>query len=197
MSNAIDPKAIAAMIKLRDGGAKWPEVLQKTGLNHVIAEREYMRHQFISGGGKVVEATPANVVKLRNEGFSWGQITVRVGAVSEGPVRRLYTEGSGNVSQGLRNGHGGRFFAGDQELYEGALQPTGTVIPKGQISERRNLAFTQRIAKMERGELVQYAKDNGVNPKGKTNAQIALAIAKKIGVNASTAPVAEGEVKAS
>lgn len=179
---AYTEKDIALMVKLRDGGAKWPEVLAKTGLNHVVAEREYMRHQFIKGGGKVVAATPENVVRLRGEGFSWGQITVRVGAKTEASVRTLYTAGSGELSQGIRNGHGGRFLGGDQELYQGTLQPTGTKITKEEGRRGARLAaFRQRLVNMELPELKQFAADNGVTvKKGQTKAQIAMAITKAL-----------------
>lgn len=178
-------EAIALMCELRDLGVAWGPVRSHTGLNHVVAEREYMRHQFIVGGGEVLPATPENARALRDDQqLSWGQITVRLGLTGETAARNLYKQGTGVLSEGQRIGKGGRWLGNDQELYRDELNPTGTRIDvKAGRMNARVLAAQQRIAKMDTAKLRQFAQDNGVNPKGKTPAQIAKALYKVLGID--------------
>lgn len=47
------------------------------------------------------------IVKARNAGQSWGLIMARTG-LAEGSVRKIYTDSTGEATQGLRVGKGGR-----------------------------------------------------------------------------------------
>lgn len=185
------PEAVAALSRadriklsndLRDAGMPWAAVRSVTKLNHVVSELEYMRHTLPAS--ERVEATSANAKALRNDRqLSWGEIAVRLN-VTEGRARKLYAEGSGTLSEGQRIGKGGRWLNNDSELYADVLQPTGTVITvEAGRRNARTLAAQQRIARMEIGALRQYASDNGVNPKGKTPAQIAKALYKVLGLD--------------
>lgn len=176
------PERIALSNNLRHNGMAWSAVRAITGLNHVVSELEYMR--FVLPADQRVEATAKNARDLRDvRQLSWGEIAVRLG-VSEGRARKLYAEGAGVLSEGQRIGKGGRWLGNDSELYVAELNPTGTKItPEAGRRNARKLAVQQRLAKMETGALKAFAADHGVTVKGKTPAQIILAVQKALGVD--------------
>lgn len=75
-----------------------------------------------------VDPTIAKViVKLRDQGVSWGEINVRLG-ISEGRVRSLFAKHSGRKDRGLRIGRGGRFVTDNPTLYLENMKAEGAVI---------------------------------------------------------------------
>jgi hypothetical protein len=179
-------EALAQAVELKRAGQKWPAILATTGLNHTQAELAWIEANITSEQRAMVnpEATLAtNVEALRNSGASWGTIMAILGE-NEGTVRRAWTEATNLKSKGLRNGHGGRFYMGLPELYEGGLEPTGTEIPKDAVGrdDARRFATIQRIAKLSRDELKVLAADYGIDPKGLTPARVAQKITQAMGV---------------
>jgi hypothetical protein len=69
------------------------------------------------------------VVRLHDEGCSWGEIMVRMG-LNEGVVRKAFEKAQGDrKSVGLRTGKGGRFVGGRGDLYTENRQAEGAAIP--------------------------------------------------------------------
>lgn len=152
-----------------------------TELSHSPIEGICMEMQYFwVEGGTVVEATGSNAVALRDYfGISWGAIGVMM-QVAEGKVRKLYKEASGKEDRAQRIGHGGRFFAGKAELYEGGLKRTGTEVPAGMLSEAESLAATQRIMRQSFEDLKAQAAELGIRvTKASTPASLAKAIQRK------------------
>lgn len=174
-------KACEKAVKMRTAEvpAKWSEVLKATGLSHSQAEFAVLRVT----EKRRMPATAENAKKLRSEGFSWGHIAVILD-LNEGAARRLFTEASGNESQGQRIGRGGRFYRREQLLYDGELKPTGTTIPKGEKPNAVNHAAAQRLLKLVKADpeaARRIATRYGVSlPEGKlTPAQITSLILKQ------------------
>lgn len=188
MKNASE-EVLATAVQMKRDGQKWPAILKATGLNHVQAELAWIRanitpEQFANAEALVAKiGLAATCVELRDAQNSWGTIAAMVGE-SESAVRRMYTEASNLKSKGNRIGHGGRFYLGDEVLYTEGLKPTGTLIPKDAVGREgaRRVAAVQRIAKLNRAELVSLAADYGIDPKGKTPARIAGLIHAEMGL---------------
>lgn len=193
-------EAFAQAVELKRAGQKWPAILAATGLNHCQAELAWIKANITDAERALVdpEATLAqNVKALRDSGSSWGTIMAILGE-NEGAVRRAWTEATNLKSKGLRNGHGGRFYMGLPDLYEGGLEPTGTEIPKDAVGreDARRYATIQRIAKLDRDELNALAADHGITTKGLAPARIAQAITNAMGVTEAKAPKAPRKAKA-
>jgi hypothetical protein len=174
-------KACEKAVKMRTAEvpAKWADVLKATGLSHSQAEFAVLRVT----EKRRMPATTENAKKLRAEGFSWGHISVILDT-TEGAARRLFTEASGNESQGLRVGKGGRFYRREQLLYDGELKPVGTTIPKGEKPDAVKHAAAQRLLKLVKADpeaARRIAVRYGVSlPEGKlTPAQITSLILKQ------------------
>ena len=80
----------------------------------------------------------AQVAQLRDKnGYSWGYIAIALG-IGEGRTRSLYTKATGVLSQGLRNGNGGRFYQRNAKLYTGGTKKaTGTQIRVAKATARK------------------------------------------------------------
>ncbi len=194
------PEVLATAVQMKRDGQKWPAILGATGLNHVQAELAWITANITDAQRVLVneDATLGqNAKTLRDAGSSWGTIAAILGE-SESTVRRAFTEASNLKSKGLRIGHGGRFYLGDAELYEGNLQPVGTAIPKDAIGrdDARRFATIQRISRLDRAELLALAADYNVGTKGLTPARIAQAITNAMGVTEAKAPKAKRTPKA-
>lgn len=169
---------------MRQAGEKWGTIRPITGLNHALSELEYMRHVYFAEGGELVEFTPAQVRALRDElGYSWGEIMVRVGR-TEGAVRAAYKEATGKLSEGTRNGRGGRFYLEEPTLYADVLRGTGTAIPaegEAPLRVRATVAATeQRVGRLTPDEVRNYAADRGIATKGKSQQQLIAAIVAEL-----------------
>ncbi len=179
-------KATAMVIKMRSGGAKWPEILSATGFSHSRAELIWMDHVLPAAERQRCQAMikadglPKAAQTLRSEGLSWGEIAVRAGK-PEGQVRTAFKEATGLKSQGQRIAKGGRFYLAEGVLYQDSLKPTGTDIPKDAKGREgaRLSAVTQRLMNLELKELKGLAADHGV--KGTTKASLVIAIKKAMG----------------
>lgn len=121
-------------LKMARDGVKMKEILKVTGLNYsqawlYITDAELDEKQRI----KDPHRTAGTVKRLRDEGESWGLISVRFGyrEFAETKIRRMYEEATEERSQGTRIGRGGRFFAADPRLYKGVRRRKGVAIPKG------------------------------------------------------------------
>lgn len=123
-----------AYFEARLSGTPAAKAQAEAGLSHSQAEFYWLRNATAEQGGMKelvgsVEATTANVRKLRTEGQSWGRIAVLINK-PEGTARKLWATATGTKSQGNRIGRGGRFYYGDngQPLYDAELKATGTLI---------------------------------------------------------------------
>lgn len=113
--------------KLRAAGRNHKEIMAETGLSHSQMEREFMRadieNSVIAGGFLKVPETltekAVTVARLRNEGESWGLISVRFNE-PESRTRKGFAEATGMDSAGMRIGKGGRYLAGDPRFYTGS-----------------------------------------------------------------------------
>lgn len=176
---------------MRAAGLKWAEIRAVTGLNHALSELEYMRFVYLASND-LLPFTPATVRELRDDfGYSWGEIMVRVGR-TEGAVRAAYKEATGKLSEGTRNGRGGRWLNNDAELYADTLKPTGTHIPVAYgRTLARKAAAEQRLGNLTPAELKAYAEDRGVQVKGKAPAAILKAVLADMGYADEAAPKAK------
>lgn len=176
----------ALYVEERDAGTSAHEAAKKAELSHSQAEFHWLRTQPIAKGGLAEKvgsapATAASVQALRNSGESWGRIAVLCDR-SEGAVRKLWTEGTGTKSQGLRINKGGRFYYGDngQPLYADILKGTGTVIRQGERREEALAAaddqrtlLSQDVAELRK----VYTKAVGkAAPKNYTKTQLVIGI---------------------
>lgn len=174
----------------REAGEAWKSILADTGLNYSQALDFFRIRQIKEAGEYIgedetgVPVTGTMVADLRAEGLSWGEVMYRTG-LKEGRVRKLFTERTGDRSEGQRIGKGGRFFYGHsgEPLYTGGnLKATGTKIPKGSKLEGALLsADQQRLLGIPVGELRAQAEAKGLatkNAKGKnlTKAQLVKAL---------------------
>lgn len=176
--NAAGADIAHKVVDLRVNGYGMKAIATATELSHSPIEGICMEMQYFwVEGGEVVEATTSNIVALRDYfGISWGAIGVMC-QIPEGKVRKMYKEGSGKEDRAQRIGHGGRFFAGKAELYEGGLKRTGTEVPLGKLGEAEQIAATQRIMRQSFADLKAQADELGVTYSAKITP---AGLAKKI-----------------
>jgi len=131
---APEESVLKKALALHQKGAKMKEILEETGLNYsqawlYITDAELPQSQRVSQANR----TPATVRKLREEGDSWGLISVKFGYLefSESKIRSMYQEFTGKRSQGLRIGRGGRWYGDEPRLYNGVRRRSGVRIAKG------------------------------------------------------------------
>jgi len=172
-------KVLNQALAMRAEDKPWAEVLAATGLNYsqawLFCERTNLSEDMDLS--EAFQTSPGSTVTAaRAEGNSWGLIAVRCN-VPESRVRSEFAKATGNKSQGIRIGKGGRFYYGDQDLYQDVLNPTGTLIPVGADHETaRGCAADQRIMRLDMDELKNLAADLGIAIKGQTK----VTLAKKI-----------------
>jgi hypothetical protein len=162
-------------VEMRKNGQKMADVIKATGLNHTQVEIAFLKATLPASA--FAEFSPAKVVELREAGIAWGVIGVMLN-VPESRVRKAYANATGNLSEGQRNGKGGRFLNADGVLYADVLAKTGTTIPvEYGRNGARKAAVECRMVKLEIAELRMLAADYGVSGKG-TKAQIINRIKK-------------------
>jgi hypothetical protein len=188
MSKSPSTKDLDKAVAEKLAGASSKAVQDKYNLSHSQFELHFWRTVPVAQGGLAevagaFEPTTTNVVWLRQDRqCSWGQISIAC-AIPESRVRKLWKEGTGKLSQGVRIGHGGRWFLNERELYTDGLQRPGTEITEAEakaLSTRiaaLEAAAEQKLIHKEIGELRELAKAEGVSPKG-TKAQIVIRIKK-------------------
>lgn len=185
------PEVLAKAVSLKKEGKPWHEVLDLTGLSHSQAEIAYFKATLPKD--QFHEFSTEKVLELRNQGVSWGVIGVRLN-VPESRVRSAYKEATGTLSEGQRVGRGGRWLNNDQSLYQDVLQTTGTTIPTEYGRRFASIAASQqRLLKLPTEDLRQMASDNGINPKGKTPAQLTKALIEKLGLTVPGVDDAKGK----
>lgn len=168
-------------LRLHQSGKKMQEILEAVEMNYsqvwlFITDAELPDSERI----KEKDRTPATVRSLRDDSEnSWGMIQVRFGyrEFSEGAIRKMYEEASGDRSIGLRIGRGGRFLNGDPVLY---------------LDERRQPGI--RISKdTPRSELTSISAGlrGGGNPQKVSAAKKAVGAVKKAGGKKPTKAVSK------
>lgn len=165
----------AALASYREG-TPIKSILVETGLNYSQAWLYIRTAECKEAGLMVEEVNGSAIAELRASGFSWGEIAVRC-QLPESRVRKMFTENSGQRSQGLRIGKGGRFFydEGGAPLYTDELKATGTIIPEGALYEGAIAASVeQRLIHRDVNELRAMAEEAGVKfSKSSTKAVLA------------------------
>jgi hypothetical protein len=172
-------------------GVPWKQVTRLTGVGYSSGWLFVQRRRFAAEGGlidlasqSVAQAKPI-VAQRRAEGESWGLIAARCGT-PEGLVRRLFTEATNVDHQGLRNGHGGRFYQGNAEAYAPApkvgwvrtpLAPKDlpNFIKAGLLKAGVGEAEATELSTMKLNELRAMAKSLGL-PTAGTKKDLAEAI---------------------
>lgn len=190
----LTPEAYASLtstaLALLAEGKKQTEVREALQLNHSqldlivyqnqLTEEDFSR--FLEGGGTLGErvAVARNVLHL-----SWGVIGLLAGE-PESRVRREYAKQTEKDSKGQRIGKGGRWLMNEPTLYERELNPTGTILPAGQVYNRAfaiGEARVQRIYKLDFDETQALAREYGLtwdSKKYRTKARFTEALIKAI-----------------
>lgn len=185
----VSAEQYAKVVELRAQGLGLKAIQQATGLSHSPVECVLMHHAYFEvAGAEAIEPTEENVVALRDYyQISWGAIGIMCNT-TESRVRSLYKKATNTESVGTRIGKGGRYFAGDPDLYADQLKVSGTKIPAGEIANRKVHAEVQRVMKLSFEELKATAEDWGVEvPKRTTKAALAKKVAKAILASAEEA----------
>lgn len=103
----LDQELAEQVVKLRDDeGLKWNEVHERLG----VATGKLMLHYSwakLTPKERVKNATSEDIVRLRADGLSWGDISIRTG-INENACRNMFEEASGSSARGNRIGKGGR-----------------------------------------------------------------------------------------
>ena len=103
----LDPELAEQVVKLRDDeGLKWNEIHEAIG----IATGKLMLHYSwakLPKKEQVKNATGQDVARLRADGLSWGDISIRTG-INENACRNMFEEATGQSTRGNRIGKGGR-----------------------------------------------------------------------------------------
>lgn len=101
------------VVKLRKEGRRWVEIAEALGKTEGVCIQLWDINEAAvnakkAGGRKLIlEPTPKDIVKLRNENLSWGKIVALTGGIPESKVRALAEQG-GLDPKGHRIGRGGR-----------------------------------------------------------------------------------------
>jgi len=163
------------------------EARRQVGVSHTPAELHVFRFEWLLAGLPQPGISPWNfshelVNFLRFEasdprgkkGWGIGRIMVALDA-TEGQVRKAIRE-SGYSDRGHRTGKGGRFFKDDSRFYQDTLKTEGTLIDLSSSESYLEQAELQKLMRMEVNRLRELAKEAGIEPKGKTKAQLVRAL---------------------
>lgn len=111
-----DPDLAEKIVQMRGDGAKWHEIGNKLEIPNGKAML-YFDIATIRPKDKVKNATPEDIVRLRDaDTISWGHISAMT-MIPESRIRTIYTEATGKSTKGNRIGKGGRYpanFNGDR-----------------------------------------------------------------------------------
>lgn len=117
-----DTKVGQQIVSLRDDeGYKWDQISEAVD---IPIGKSMLIYSFfkLPKKDRIKNPTAADVVRLRNDGLSWGDISVRVGW-PESSCRSQFEEATGKSTKGNRIGKGGRYPNGEARP-EGAVKAT-------------------------------------------------------------------------
>lgn len=208
------PEAYQQAIALRAAGVTWKVVTEETGVGYASGWLAEQRVKFIAEKRDGL-LLPADVAKMTPSAFnawvterrlthdeSWGTIMSLCG-VPEGRVRAGFEVKTNVFSEGLRNGKGGRFLAGNAEAYAPApkvgwvrkAEPSAILpaeIMAGLVKAGVATEDVEELAGMTKTALAAFAKGLGLKASGSKPTLIAR-IAEAMGTE-PTAEDAEDEV---
>jgi hypothetical protein len=130
---ATPAKAYKHLADLLAKGTKWKDAQRLSGVGYASGWLFVQRLNLPKD--RLISVDPTNpqptIDAIRHarlvEEESWGMIMARTG-LPEGQVRACFTQATNVQSEGLRNGHGGRYLQGNAEAYKPA-PPVGWVRP--------------------------------------------------------------------
>lgn len=163
------------------------EARKQVGVSHTPAELHVFRFEWLLAGLPQPGVGPwsfshdlVNYLRFEatdprgKKGWGIGRIMVALDA-TEGQVRKAIRE-SGVSDRGHRTGKGGRFFQDDSRFYQDTLKTEGTLIDLKSDKSPEEQAELQKLMRMEVTTLRELAKEAGIEPKGKTKAQLVRAL---------------------
>lgn len=150
-----DPKLAERIVKLRNDGAKWDEIVGQTD---VPAGKALLLYEIAGCAPKdrVKNATAKDVVRLRESGLSWGKICGRT-RIPESRLRSMFEEESKSSSRGNRIGKGGRYPSSEEvEPRAPRAAKAAKASANGGVKAAKRSDAAQALDSMEPDELKEY-----------------------------------------